>query len=120
MEQILLQLKEQAKRLDAEDKLKDFKALFRHVDPEELYMDGNSLGRMPVSTREYLTQVIDTQWSEQLIRSWGETWYDAPVRIGDKLGELIGAKPGEVVISDSTTINLFKLVVSALKGSAKS
>lgn len=109
-----ISLKEQAKILDREDKLREFKSLFVSTDPDELYMDGNSLGKMPVSTRSILSDVIEHQWAERLIRSWGENWYDAPLRIGDKLGSLIGAKPGEVIISDSTTINLFKLVVSAL------
>ena len=115
MDDQLQLLKDQAQRLDAEDKLKRFKSCFAVADPDELYMDGNSLGRLPNSTREYLSEVIEAQWGDRLIRSWHENWYDAPVRIGDKLGAMIGARPGEVIISDSTTINLYKLVVSALK-----
>ncbi len=115
MDHKLTLLKEQAQRLDADDRLKDFKSLFMSADPEELYMDGNSLGRLPIPTREALSEVIETQWGSRLIRSWSECWYDAPVRLGEKLGALIGAKPGEVLISDSTTINLFKLIVSALR-----
>ncbi len=108
-------LKEQAQVLDSEDGLRDFKSKFVSEDPDELYMDGNSLGRLPVATRQYLSEVIEHQWGQRVIRSWGENWYDAPVRIGGKVSGLIGAKPGEVMISDSTTINLFKLAVSALK-----
>ena len=115
MDHKLILLKEQAQRLDADDRLKDFKSLFMSADPEELYMDGNSLGRLPISTREALSEVIETQWGSRLIRSWSKCWYDAPVSLGEKLGALIGAKPGEVLISDSTTINLFKLIVSALR-----
>lgn len=110
-----INLKEQARRLDAEDVLREFKRLFFQADADELYMDGNSLGRLPLATRERLPEVIENQWGKHLIRSWGESWYEAPTRIGDKLAQLIGAEPGEVLISDSTTVNLFKLVISALQ-----
>lgn len=110
-----IDLKQEARRLDAEDRLRDYKQLFFQADADELYMDGNSLGRLPLATWERLPEVIENQWGKRLIRSWGEAWYEAPTRIGDKLAELIGAEPGEVVISDSTTVNLFKLVISALQ-----
>ena len=100
--------------LDEADCLKDFKAKFFIADHDEIYLDGNSLGRMPLESQRKLAGIIENQWGSGLIRSWGEHWYDAPTRIGDKLAGLIGAHPGEVVIADSTTINLFKLVVSAL------
>lgn len=103
-----------ASRLDANDTLKDLKSQFYCADPDEIYLDGNSLGRMPLETQRKLEDIIETQWGCGLIRSWGEHWYDAPTRIGDKLAGLIGAEPGEVIIADSTTINLFKLVISAL------
>jgi len=108
------ELKELASRLDADDPLSDFKTQFYRADAEEIYLDGNSLGRLPLESQRMMDEIIQNQWGEGLIRSWGERWYDAPTRIGDKLAGLIGAHPGEVILADSTTINLFKLVVSAL------
>ena len=115
MNMMKIDLIQEARRLDAKDRLRDYKQLFFQEDADELYMDGNSLGRLPLATRERLPEVIENQWGKRLIRSWGESWYEAPTRIGDKLAELIGANPGEVVVSDSTTVNLFKLVISALQ-----
>jgi kynureninase len=103
-----------ASRLDAQDALGAYKTQFYRADPEEIYLDGNSLGRLPLESQRRLAEIIQNQWGEGLIRSWGERWYNAPNRIGDKLAGLIGAHPGEVILADSTTINLFKLVVSAL------
>ena len=109
-----LELEALASRLDADDPLGDFKTQFYQADPEEIYLDGNSLGRLPLESQRMMDEIMQNQWGEGLIRSWGERWYDAPNRIGDKLAVLIGAHPGEVILADSTTINLFKLVVSAL------
>ena len=109
-----LELEALASQLDADDPLGDFKSKFYQADPEEIYLDGNSLGRLPLESQRKMGEIIHNQWGEGLIRSWGERWYDAPKRIGDKLAALIGANPGEVILADSTTINLFKLVVSAL------
>jgi kynureninase len=105
---------DQAERLDRQDPLAGFRERFAVPDESLLYMDGNSLGRMPVASRDHVQRVMDDQWADGLIRSWGEDWYQAPTRIGNKLGQLIGARPGEVVISDSTSVNLYKLVMSAL------
>lgn len=103
-----------ASRLDGNDTLRDFKTQFYRADPDEIYLDGNSLGSMPLESQRKLKDIIEKEWGSGLIRSWGEHWYDAPTRIGDKLAGLIGANPGEVIIADSTTINLFKLVISTL------
>jgi kynureninase len=103
-----------ATQLDAADPLAGFKARFYQSDPEEIYLDGNSLGRLPLKSQQMLEEIVEDQWGQGLIRSWGERWYEAPTRIGDKLAGLIGAQPGEVILADSTTINLFKLVISAL------
>lgn len=107
-------LQDKAERLDRQDPLAGFRERFAVPDESLLYMDGNSLGRMPLASREHVQRVLDDQWADRLIRSWGEDWYQAPTRIGNKLAELIGARPGEVVISDSTSVNLYKLVMSAL------
>lgn len=108
------QMIDEATRKDSADPLRGFKAEFYQGDADEIYLDGNSLGRLPLVSRQKLDEIIEHQWGKGLIRSWGESWYDAPTRIGDKLAGLIGAQPGQVTIADSTTINLFKLVVSAL------
>jgi kynureninase len=81
-----------ASQLDADDPLGDFKTQFYQADPEEIYLDGNSLGRLPLESQRMLDEIIHYQWGQGLIRSWGERWYDAPKRIGDKLAGLIGAE----------------------------
>ncbi len=103
-----------AKRLDAQDPLQAFRDLFYRPDESLLYMDGNSLGRLPIATRNAYSTIIDDQWGDRLIRSWGDNWYGAPQRIGDKIAPLIGARAGEVLVCDSTSQNLFKLVLAAL------
>jgi kynureninase len=81
-----------------------------------IYLDGNSLGALPRGTLPRLTQVIEEEWGNGLIRSWNEAhWIDAPSRIGDKIARMIGATPGEVIVADSTSVNLFKLLAGALQ-----
>jgi kynureninase len=80
-----------------------------------IYLDGNSLGALPRVTRRRLNEVIQQEWGERLIRSWNESgWIEAPQRVGDKIARLIGARPGEVIVTDSTSINLFKTLAAAL------
>jgi kynureninase len=80
-----------------------------------VYLDGNSLGALPRSTRRRLNEVIQQEWGERLIRSWNESgWIEAPQRVGDKIARLVGAQPGEVIVADSTSINLFKTLAAAL------
>lgn len=104
-----------AQALDAADELAPFRDRFVIADPDLIYLDGNSLGRLPRATRDRLRQVIDGEWGDRLIRSWNEGWFDAPRRIGGKLAGLIGARPDEVIMADATSVNLFKLVVAALE-----
>jgi len=81
-----------------------------------IYLDGNSLGPLPRAARERLRQVVDDEWGAGLIRSWNAAgWIDAPGRLGDKIAPLVGALPGEVVVADSTSVNVFKLLVGALR-----
>ena len=81
-----------------------------------VYLDGNSLGAMPRQTVPRLTHVIAEEWGNGLIRSWNAAnWIDAPARIGDKIARLIGAGPGEVIVADSTSVNLFKVLAGALR-----
>jgi kynureninase len=103
-----------AQQLDRLDVLAPFRAAFHIAEPELLYLDGNSLGRLPRRTLEIMQQAVRHQWGERLIRSWGEGWYSAPQRIGDKIGLLVGAAPGQVIVGDSTSVNLYKLVMAAL------
>jgi kynureninase len=103
-----------AQHYDQQDELAHFRDEFAIADPDLLYLDGNSLGRLPKRSVDIIQQAVQYQWGEQLVRSWGEGWYDAPQRIGEKIARLVGAAPGQVIISDSTSINLYKLVMAAL------
>lgn len=105
---------DEARRLDAADDLVPFRSRFVVDDPALIYLDGNSLGRLPKATVALLHAVVERQWGDRLIRSWNEGWIEAPARIGDKIGQLLGAAPGEVTVADSTTVNLFKLALAAL------
>jgi kynureninase len=81
-----------------------------------IYLDGNSLGALPRQTVPRMTQVIAEEWGSGLIRSWNAAhWIEAPARIGDKIARLIGARAGEVIVADSTSVNLFKLLAEALR-----
>ena len=87
------------------------------VAPDRLiYLDGNSLGRLPKDTTTRIDQVLTHEWGERLIRSWSEGWMELPQTIGDRLGEqLLGAKPGQTAIADSTTVCFYKLASAAIK-----
>ena len=100
---------EYALRLDAGDELARFREEFVLAEPDLIYLDGNSLGRLPRRAAEHLGLAISDAWGRGLIRGWNEGWYDASSRIGDRIGQLIGAGEGQVVVSDSTSVNLFKL-----------
>jgi kynureninase len=104
----------EAEALDAADPLEGMRKRF--VTPEGvIYLDGNSLGQLPIATVEASADIVQRQWGERLIRSWNEGWIDAPVRLGGMIAPLIGAGEDEVVVADSTSINLYKLVVAALR-----
>jgi kynureninase len=106
---------EYARHLDDNDELRGFRKKFVNETPELIYMDGNSLGRLPIATVELMKDVVKDQWGGRLIRSWNEGWYDLPERIGDKLARLVGAELGEVIMADSTSVNLFKLALAAVR-----
>jgi len=106
---------EHARRLDRDDPIRPFRREFVINDPSVIYLDGNSLGRLPEKTVEYMDNAIREQWGERLIRSWNEGWYNQSVRLGRKVAQIIGAHPDEVIVSDSTSVNLYKLVFGALK-----
>ena len=105
--------REAALEADAADPLAPFRDRFEIADPDRLYLDGNSLGRLPLRTRERLAAMVD-EWGERLVSGWPD-WIDEPIRVGDLLGrELLGAGPGEVLVCDSTTVNLYKLCGAVL------
>src|SRR5918994_4027693 len=100
--------------LDAADPLAVWRARF--VLPEGvIYLDGNSLGPLPRATEGLIQDVVRRQWGQDLITSWNRHgWVHLPQRLGAKIGRLIGAAPHEVIVADSTSVNLFKLIAAAL------
>jgi len=104
-----------AKILDSQDDLREFRQKYRMSDPGTIYLDGNSLGRLPIASIERISNVVEQEWGDRLIRSWNEGWIDAPARIGAKIARLIGAGEDEVIIADATSLNLFKLAVAGLR-----
>jgi kynureninase len=106
--------REDAQALDLADPLARFRDAF-DLPSGVIYLDGNSLGPPPLAAHERLEQVSRREWGEGLIRSWNSAaWIEAPRRVGGKIARLIGAKPDEVTVADSTSINLFKLAAGAL------
>jgi kynureninase len=98
---------------DAADPLAAFRERFVFTDEHRIYLDGNSLGRLPIATRARLHALAD-DWGDRLVSGWPD-WIDAPTRVGDLLAEaVLGAQPGEVIVGDSTTVNLYKLCSAAL------
>ena len=108
-----LSVLDRAAALDAADPLAAFRDRFVIADPDLVYLDGNSLGRLPRATVERLSRVVADEWGQELIRAW-DHWLDEPARVGDLIAPLIGAGPGQVIVSDSTTVNFYKLAVAAL------
>jgi kynureninase len=104
-----------ARQLDQNDELAGFRDDFVVLDPDLIYLDGNSLGRLPRETAGRLREVIEGEWGRDLIRSWNRDWYQAPERVGEKIAGLLGAAPGQVLACDSTSVNLFKLASTALQ-----
>ncbi|WP_345320549.1 kynureninase [Candidatus Villigracilis proximus] len=96
------------------DKLASFREAFIITDPNLIYLDGNSLGRTPRVAAEKAKQIVDEQWGRDLIRGWNKGWWDAPARVGDKIGQIIGTAKGQVIVCDTVSVNLYKLVMAAL------
>src|SRR5579884_13179 len=100
--------------LDRQDPLAAFRDRFV-CDDGLLYLDGNSLGRLPRDTVQRLDTLVRDEWGADLIRSWTEHgWIDSPLRLGDRIGELIGAPMDTVLVTDSTSVDLFKLIAAVL------
>lgn len=103
-----------AEKLDAADELAGVRAQF--VLDDVVYLDGNSLGALPVSVPGRVEDVVRRQWGELRIRSWDESgWWTAPERIGDRIAPLVGAAAGQIVVGDSTSVNVFKALVGAVR-----
>jgi len=109
------QLLELAAARDASDPLAACREEFILPEGVVAYLDGNSLGRPLKVTRDRLASLVDHEWGERLIRAWDETWMDRPLVLGDQLGRaVLGAAAGQVMIGDSTTVMLYKLIRAAL------
>ncbi len=106
--------RDDALALDAADPLAPLREQFS-LPPGLIYLDGNSLGVLPRATAARVQQAVTQEWGEGLIRSWnGAGWIDLPQRLGDKIARLVGAGPGELVVADSTSVNLYKVLAAAL------
>ncbi len=106
--------RQDALALDAADPLAPLRDQF-HLPPGVIYLDGNSLGVLPRSTAARVQQVVTEEWGEGLIRSWNSAgWITLPQRVGDKIAQLVGVAPSELVVADSTSVNLFKVLSAAL------
>jgi len=106
---------EEALAADADDPLSGHRLRYVSTDPSLIYLDGNSMGRLPQAARGLIDDVVQRQWADRLIRSWNEGWWDLQLELGNLVAPLIGATPGEVIISDSTSVNLFKLATAAVR-----
>jgi kynureninase len=105
--------RDEAREMDAADPLRACRDRF-FLPEGVIYLDGNSLGALPMATVGRAREVVEEEWGEELIRSWNSRgWIEAPQRVGAKIAPLIGAKPNEVIVADSTSVNLFKLIVAA-------
>jgi len=104
-----------ALELDKRDPLACFRERFVIDDPDLIYLDGNSLGRLPLATISHLQDQVENQWGKNLIQGWNGGWFEKPTALGARLAELVGARPDEVVVCDTTSVNLFKLATAALR-----
>lgn len=100
--------------MDAADPLARFRDEFV-IRKGLIYLDGNSLGMLPKRTVERMNRAVNEEWAQGLITSWvGADWVNSPARIGDKIAQLLGAEPGEIIAGESTSINIFKALTAAL------
>ena len=106
-----------AKKLDQEDILADFRNHFEH-NSSEIYLDGNSLGKLPKKAQKVIQETIQNQWGKRLIRSWNETWLDLPLRLAKKYGDLLNVKKEEIIIGESTSVRLYQILHALLKSNS--
>ena len=101
-------------QLDQQDPCAAHKALF-DLPTDSIYLDGNSLGALPKKTASHLQHVVEQQWGQDLITSWNKhSWMNKPTELGDRIGKLIGANPGQTLVADTTSVNIFKLAAAAV------
>src|SRR5260370_803920 len=112
MSQVFLE-RAHAQEMDAAEPLAGFRGRFALDDPSLVYLNGNSLGALPLATLRRMEAVLGEEWGAALARSW-DHWVDLPGRAGDLVGELTGAASGQVLVADNTTVNLYKLACAAL------
>jgi len=103
-----------ARQMDTGDPLRRFREEFVAEAGGPIYLDGNSLGRLPRRAVGLAAELVQRQWGERLIRGWNDGWMGLPSRLGAKVAALIGADPDEVLVCDSTSVNLFKLAMAAV------
>jgi len=106
--------KDYAVQLDEQDKLASYRSRFIISEPDLVYFDGNSLGRLTKASVERARQTVEDEWGKELIRGWNKGWWESPARVGEKIAQLIGAAKRQVIVGDTTSINLFKLTMAAL------
>jgi kynureninase len=101
--------------MDAADPIAAFRDRFL-TDDATIYLDGNSMGRLPKAAVPRLREMAEHEWGTILVRGWIESgWMESPLRVGDRIGELIGASPGEVLVADTTSVGLFRLMTSVVR-----
>jgi len=106
---------ETARNMDASDPLGGYRDRFVIADPNLCYLDGNSLGRLPQATIDVISHVLTDEWGTQLVAGW-ENWVDLAQRVGDRFGEAtLGAAPGQVLVTDTTSVNLYRLAIAAIR-----
>ena len=104
---------EEAKKLDRQDPLAKFRERFLNRD-HEIYLDGNSLGKLPLAAIPVLEETISNQWGKQLIRSWNKNWLELPKRLSRKYCELLNADEGELVFGESTSVRIYQIIFQEL------
>lgn len=105
---------QQAADFDQNDQLKRFRQAFYHADESLIYLDGNSLGMLPMATLQNMQHTIEEQWGKRLIRSWNENWIGLQKRLASKIANIVGAQADEIFVGDSTSVNFYKLAFAAL------
>ncbi len=106
---------ETARNMDASDPLGGYRDRFFIADPDLCYLDGNSLGRLPQATIDAVSHLVIDEWGTQLVAGW-ENWVDMAQRVGDRFGEVtLGAAPGQVLVTDTTSVNLYRLAIAAIR-----
>jgi len=100
--------------MDQDDPLQHFRSHFHH-NKNEIYFDGNSLGKMPKAVIDQLKETLEVQWGKQLIRSWNEKWLALPTRLSEKYAQFLNADPSEILFGESTSVRLYQVIYALLK-----